>query len=119
MTSLIIYSYIASVILIILGTYTLLAKDNLLKKIIGLGIFTDGIHLFLISMGYRKEGIAPIIREINFHQFGAMVDPLPQALVLTSIVIELSVSAFAMALIIQAHKKFGTINAKELRSLKG
>ena len=119
MTSVIVYSYITAVILTVLGTYTLLAKDNLLKKIIGLGIFTDGIHLLLITLGYRRDGIAPIIMDINFHQFGAMVDPLPQALVLTSIVIELSVSAFAMALIIQAHKKFGTINTKELRSLKG
>lgn len=119
MTSMIAFSYIAAVILIVLGTYTLLAKDNLIKKIIGLGIFTNGIHLLLITLGYRTGAIAPIIRDINFHQFGAMVDPLPQALVLTSIVIELSVSAFAMALIIQTHRKFGTTESKELRSLKG
>lgn len=119
MTSAIVFSYITAVILTVLGTYTLLAKDNLIKKIIGLGIFTDGVHLLLITLGYRIDGIAPIIADINFHQFGAMVDPLPQALVLTSIVIELSVSAFAMALVIQAHRKFGTINTKDLRSLKG
>lgn len=115
----VVYSYVAAVILIALGTYTLLAKENLIKKVIGLGIFTDGIHLLLISIGYRKEGIAPIIPDISFHHFSAMVDPLPQALVLTSIVIDLSLTALALVLIIEVHKKYGTINAKHLRSLKG
>ncbi|MFH1433052.1 MAG: sodium:proton antiporter [archaeon] len=112
------YSYITAIILIALGTYTLLAKENLIKKVIGLGIFTDGIHLLLISIGYRAEGIAPIIRDISFSQFGTMVDPLPQALVLTSIVIDFSVTALALVLIIQVHKKFKTTDARELRSLK-
>lgn len=112
------YTYMTAIILIVLGTYALLAKENLIKKMIGLGIFTDGIHLLLISIGYKKEGIAPIIQNIDFHQFGTMVDPLPQALVLTSIVIDFSITALALVLIIQVHKKFGTINAKHLRSLK-
>ena len=114
----IVYSLTAAIILTALGTYALLAKDNLIKKIIGLGIFTDGIHLLLISIGYKEEGIAPIIRDINYQQLGAMVDPLPQALVLTSIVIELSITALALVIIIQIHKKYKTINSKHLRSLK-
>ncbi len=125
----IVYSLTAAVILIALGTYALLAKDNLIKKIIGLGIFTDGIHLLLISIGYKEEGIAPIIRDIHFNHatavnaintsaLNAMVDPLPQALVLTSIVIELSITALALVIIIQIHKKYNTINSKHLRRLK-
>ena len=114
----IVYSLIAAVALITLGTYALIAKDNLIKKIIGLGIFTDGIHLLLISIGYKQESIAPIIRDISYQHLGAMVDPLPQALVLTSIVIELSITALALVIIIQIHKKYNTINSKHLRSLK-
>lgn len=102
--------------LLLVGTVALLFNDNLIKKVIGLGIFTDGIHLFLISIGWRGGGIAPILSDISFRQFSLMVDPVPQALVLTSIVIDLSVTAVALAIIVQIHKHFGTLSAKKLGS---
>lgn len=116
-------AYTISFVLMALGIYAILAKENLIKKIIGLTIFTNGIHLFLISLGYfasAKTKIAPIITTLDYAPITELfVDPLPQALVLTSIVIDLSITALAAALIIQIHKKFKTISAKKLTGLKG
>ncbi len=112
--------YIVSMALVLVGIYALIVKENLIKKVIGLAVFSNGIHLFLISIGYRMGGIAPIIQELNFNQFSQLaVDPLPQAMVLTSIVINLSVTAVALSLIIQAHRKFGTTDSRKIRSLRG
>ncbi|MEM3518797.1 MAG: NADH-quinone oxidoreductase subunit K, partial [Candidatus Hadarchaeales archaeon] len=82
---------------------------------------TDGIHLFLISLGYRMvEGAsAPIYVGGDLSQFAATaVDPLPQALVLTSIVINISVLAFALSLAIYAYRHFGTLDVTAFRRLK-
>lgn len=106
--------FVGAFILLVIGLESLLLNDNLIKKVIGLGIFTDGIHLFLISIGWRGGGIAPIIQDISFRNFSIMVDPIPQALVLTSIVIDLSVTSVALAIIIKIYKNYGTLSAKKL-----
>ncbi|NOQ55468.1 MAG: cation:proton antiporter [Nanohaloarchaea archaeon] len=106
-------TYVFSLIFVIIGVYAIAIKENLIKKVIGLSIFTTGIHLLLISLGYRFGGIAPILLEnMGLSYFSTTaVDPLPQALVLTSIVIELSITALALALIIKNHKMIGTLEA--------
>lgn len=112
--------YIAAIMLVLVGTYALLIKENLIKKIIGLAVFTNGIHLLLITIGYRVPGIAPIIQDINFYQFAQVaVDPLPQAMVLTSIVISFSITAVALSLVIMAYRSFRTVNSRKIRGLKG
>lgn len=108
-----------AMILITIGMYALILKDNLLKKIIGLGVMTDGIHLFLISLGFRGDfstAIPPILSRPVLDNIPLYaVDPLPQALVLTSIVISVSVTAFAVMLAIRGYKLFGTLKMKEWR----
>jgi len=111
--------YTVSLMLMCIGIYTVLAKESLLKKVIGLSIFTNGIHLLLISLGYTKGGLAPILTTIDLRRLSLFVDPLPQALVLTSIVIDLSITALAVAVIIQVHRKFKTSSSKELNTLRG
>ena len=108
-------TYVTAIVLVAIGTYAIVVKENLIKKVIGLGLFTNGIHLLLISIGYRAGGIAPIFLEgMDLSHFSlTAVDPLPQALVLTSIVIELSVIALALALIIKYHKMTGTLDSSK------
>ena len=114
------FPYIIAMVLLMVGIYTLLAKDNLIKKIMGLAIFTSGIHLFMISVGYRMYGIAPILMDVDFNQFVATaVDPLPQALVLTSIVISVSVTAVALSLAVMVYRRFKTLNMSKIRGLRG
>jgi multicomponent Na+:H+ antiporter subunit C len=107
-------------LLITLGIYCLLLKRNLIKMIIGLSVLTDGIHLFLISLGYRAvEGVTAPIVTGDLSQFAAhAVDPIPQAMVLTSIVINICILALALSLSIYAYRHYGTLNPSEIRRLK-
>ncbi|MEM2192016.1 MAG: NADH-quinone oxidoreductase subunit K [Candidatus Hadarchaeales archaeon] len=114
-------NYTFAALLIGLGLYCLLVRRNLIKMVMGLSVLTDGIHLFLISLGYRTvAGVtAPIYTGGDISQFAAMaVDPLPQALVLTSIVINVSVLAFALSLAIYAYRHFGTLDVSVMRRLR-
>ena len=107
--------YIGAFGLILIGLYIILVKHNLIKVIVGLGILDTGVNLFLISIGYVTKGTAPIFSrsDINSEQ---MVDPVPQALVLTAIVIGVAVLALALSLAIRLYQHYGTLN---LRRIKG
>ncbi len=107
--------------LFLIGLYCALTKKNTVKIVIGLGIMEYAVNLFLILLGYRRRGIAPILdKDSNPLEFLARaVDPLPQALVLTSIVIGLGVTTMAIALCIRLYEKYGTFDISEIRRLKG
>lgn len=113
-------TYLAAVVLVAVGVYALVTKENLIKKVMGLAVLTNGTHMFLISLGYRTSGIAPIISFADSRIFSLIsVDPLPQAMVLTSIVINLSITALALSLVTRVYKLFGTVDTKKLKVLKG
>jgi len=109
--------YLLCVLLFCIGIYCVLTKKHLLKIIIGLGISEYAINLFFALLGYRMNGRAPILEKnqavIN------MVDPLPQALVLTAIVIGLAVTALLVALAMRIHEKYHTFDITEIRRLRG
>jgi multicomponent Na+:H+ antiporter subunit C len=109
--------YIASVGLILIGLYIIMVKRNLIKVIIGLNFFQTGINLLLISIGYVKMGTAPVFSRsgISAEQ---MVDPIPQALVLTAIVIGVAVLALALGLAIRLYEHYGTLNLRKVKELK-
>lgn len=110
-------AYAFPLLMIFLGITCLLYRDNLVKKVIGLGVFSNGIHLLLITIGFRGSlgsAVPPILDQANPAALLAYgVDPLPQALVLTSIVINTAVIAFALFAGIRAHQLFGTLRPKE------
>lgn len=109
--------YIAAVGLILIGLYITVAKKNLIKVIIGLGLFETGINLLLITVGYIRGGTAPIYSNPGL-QPSKMVDPIPQALVLTAIVIGVAVLALALALAVRLFEHHGTLNLRKIRDLK-
>ncbi len=109
--------YILCLFLFAIGIYCLLVKRNLIKKIIGFGIAEYAVNLFFILVGYRTGGEAPILdKNIIIRQF---VDPLPQALILTSIVIGLGVTALMVAITVRIYEKYKTFDIQQLRKLKG
>lgn len=116
------FNYTIAMLLITLGIYCLLLKRNLIKMIIGLSVLTDGIHLFLISLGYRADGMAAIVSGEWFADlpgFAARaVDPIPQALVLTSIVINICIVALALSLGIWVYRHYDTLDTRQLRRLR-
>ena len=107
--------------LIVIGLYGVVTKKNVVKIVIGLAIAEYGINLLLILIGYRKDGCAPVMApEMDPSAFAASsVDPLPQALVLTSIVISLGVLALMVALCIRLYERYGTFDVTEMRRLRG
>jgi len=113
--------YAMCLVLVAVGLYGVLAKKNIVKIVIGLMIMEYGVHLLLILIGYRGGGTFPIMRpgQDAAAYAAAAVDPLPQALVLTSIVISLGVLALLVALCIKLYEKFGTFDVTEMRRLKG
>jgi multicomponent Na+:H+ antiporter subunit C len=105
--------YIYIVILLLIGILILLTTSNLIKKIIGLGLFQSAILLFYISLGKVDGAIAPIIDT----KHGAAVlysSPLPQVLMLTAIVVGLATFAVAMNLIIRINEQFSSINEDQI-----
>ena len=119
--------------LFMLGLYCAVVKKNMVKIVIGLAIMEYAVNLFLIMLGYRTGGIAPIIDRTHLQSapgqaggvevlssfINSSVDPLPQALVLTSIVIGLGTLALMISLCIRAYEKYGTFDITEIRRLKG
>ncbi len=103
--------------LIVLGLYIVFTRKNLIRMVIGLDIADTGVNVLLVSTGYINGNTAPIFSKAGL-QVSHMVDPVPQALVLTSIVIGFGVSALALALIIRLYKKTGTLDTSKIRGLK-
>ena len=113
--------YVLLAVLMAVGLYGLLAKRNLLKKILGLVILEHAVNLFLILVGYRGEGVPPILLPSGDTQEFARtaVDPLPQALVLTAIVIGLGTVMLMVALALRIDQRYGTLDSNQLNKLKG
>jgi multicomponent Na+:H+ antiporter subunit C len=106
--------YIGAFGLVIIGLFIVLTRRNLIKVIIGLSILDTGINLFLISVGYIRDGTAPIFSVPGMDP-NSRVDPVPQALVLTAIVIGVAVLALALALAIQVYKHYGVLDLRKIR----
>jgi len=107
--------YAASVVLFLIGLYAVIAKDNLVKKFMGLNIMETAVFAFIVALGVVDGGDAPIMGESARAPF---TNPIPQALILTGIVVAVSTTALALSLIIRIHKQCGTIEADELREME-
>jgi multisubunit Na+/H+ antiporter MnhC subunit len=109
--------YVLCALLFSVGVYAVLSKKNLIKIIMGIIIAEYAVNLFLILLCWRKDGEAPILHPGAVGQ--VMVDPLPQALVLTSIVIGLATTAFLVAIAMRLHDRYGTYDITRIRELRG
>lgn len=109
--------YFLCFVLFCVGLYCILRKRNIIKIIMGLIIIENAVNLFLILIGYRTQGRAPILAKDQ--EILNMVDPLPQALVLTTIVIGLAVTAVVVSIAIRIYEKYGTFDITKIRRLKG
>ena len=109
--------YLLCLVLFSIGLYCILVKRNLIKIIIGLAIIEYEVNLAFILFGYRNAGRAPILAADQTIE--NMVDPLPQALVLTAIVIGLATTALIVAIAVRIYDRYKTFDITEIRRLKG
>lgn len=109
--------YILCFILFLVGLYGVLTQRNIIKIVIGLSFMEFSVFLFLALIGYIEGGTAPILSE-NFES-GNFVDPLPQAMVLTAIVIALAANSMLLTMAVKLYRKYGTFNIRRINQLKG
>lgn len=107
--------YLVVVALVVIGLATIVLKKNLIKIFLGITILQSAVNLFLISLGYREGGIAPIY---TYAPSTEMVMATPQALTLTSIVIGVATTALLLSFAVIIWKKYGTIDTDKMRRLK-
>lgn len=112
-------NYICSIILLTLGLYVIMVKTNLVQMVVGLGLLDYGVNLLIVSIGYSDGGTAPLYIESELAAGAHFVDPVPQALTLTSIVIGACVTAMALSVVIRIGQKYGTLDSREIRRLRG
>ena len=119
------YNYWIYVVLMMIGFYAVIAKKNLVKKVIGLNIFATAIFLFYISIGDIRNIPGKMVTEpIYWHMEHTnhidlvYVNPIPHVLILTGIVVSVSVTAVALALIIRIYREFGTIEEDKILELQ-
>lgn len=97
-------------VLFAVGTYLILTR-SILRIILGTGLLSHGAHLLILTMGGLKTGAPPLLGE----QAAVYTDPLPQALILTAIVISFGVTGFFFVLAYRAYNELGTDDMNELR----
>ena len=120
--------YLLTFALLVVGLYAVVAKKNLIRIIVGVLILDYAVNLLLVLIGYRAPagaaatiGQAPILADGQTADQLARtaVDPLPQAMILTSIVIGLGLTALMVALAVRLYEKYGTFDITKIRRLRG
>jgi len=110
------FPFLAAALLIGISVYILIFKRNLIKLIMGIGMLASGVNLFLVALGYRAGGGAPIYTGTPEE---TMVLPVPQALTLTSIVINVAVLALMLTMVILIYRHTGSLDSEKSRKMKG
>ncbi len=110
------YNYVVVVLLLGIGTYMLIENSNLVKKVIGMNVFQTGIFLFFITSAYVEGGAPPVV-EHGGHG-STYVSPLPHVLILTAIVVGVSLTAVALALVVRIYAEYGTLDENVLREVR-
>ncbi len=112
------YNYWIYVVLMMIGFYAMIGKRNLVKKLLGMNIFQTAIILFFVSTGVKKGGNIPIVDKYQALAGGVdaatIVNPLPHVLMLTAIVVGVSVTGVALAVLLRIYKEFGTLEEDEI-----
>lgn len=108
------------ILVILIGLWGLLTQKNLIKIVIGFALFDTGIHIVMVSIGYIKNRTAPIIDsavDMNNAE-NLVVDPIPQALVLTAIVIGLGITALMLSYVLKMYQKKKSLDITNYKDLK-
>lgn len=118
------YNYWIYILLMMIGFYAMISKKNLIKKLIGMNIVQTAVILFFISMGAKRGATIPIA----LHEYGKVltalqapqyVNPLPHVLMLTAIVVMISTTGVALAIVLRIYHTYGTVEEDELSAKEG
>jgi multicomponent Na+:H+ antiporter subunit C len=104
------YNYWVAIVLAMAGLYVVIARGNLVKKIVGLNVFQASVFLLYLTMGKVDGGTAPIVAE----GFTVYANPLPSVLILTAIVVGVATTALGLALVVCINREFGSIEEDDI-----
>jgi multicomponent Na+:H+ antiporter subunit C len=108
--------YAVAAWLFVVGLYGVVSSRHLVRTVLSLTVVQSATYIVLLGVGYRHGSLAPIVADIPSRSH--LVDPVVQVLVLTDVVIDATVTALLLALVVQAHKRFGSVDPAELRALR-
>ncbi len=106
------YNYWVFAVLLMIGFYAIMSRDNLIKKLLGLSILQSAVFLMYITMNKVTGGTAPIMQPDSPHQLYS--NPLPQVLILTAIVVSVSTTALALSIVVRIKETYGTVEEREI-----
>ena len=107
------YNYWITIFLMVAGLYIVVARSNMVKTLIGLGIFQTSAYLLYLSPGKVLGGTPPIVAD----GIETYSNPLPHVLILTAIVVGVATLALGLALVVRIHEAFGTIEEDEVTTV--
>jgi multicomponent Na+:H+ antiporter subunit C len=107
------YNYLITIFLMVAGLYIVVAKSNMIKTLLGLGVFQTSVYLLYLSPGKILGGTPPILAE-NIEVYS---NPLPHVLILTAIVVGVATLALGLALVVRINEAYGTIEEDEIMDL--
>ncbi|MEM9554990.1 MAG: cation:proton antiporter subunit C [Acidobacteriota bacterium] len=110
------FNYWAVIVLMMTGLYVVMAKPNLVKKVLGLMLFQVSVIMLYITLGKVRGGTVPIL--IDDAPDAVYSNPLPHVLMLTAIVVGLATTALALALVVRIHEEYGTLEEDEIRDIE-
>ena len=106
------FNYWIVIVLMMTGFYIVIARHNLIKKLIGLSVFQVSVFLLYITIGVIEGGTAPIVAE----GYAVYSNPLPSVLILTAIVVGVATIAVGLALVVRIQEEYGTIEEDEIQA---
>ena len=107
-----VFNYLIVVFLMMAGFYVVIAQGNLVKKLVGLGLFQTSVFILYITMGNLAGGQAPIVAEgLTLYS-----SPLPHVLILTAIVVGVATTAVGLALVVRIHEAYGSVEEDEIHA---
>lgn len=109
--------YAVAAWLFVIGLYGIVTSRNLVHLIVCLSVVQSSTYVLLLAIGYRSGGTAPIFADVSVST--KVVDPIVATLTLTDVVVEATVVALLLALAVQAHSRFGTVDPNEIGALRG
>jgi multicomponent Na+:H+ antiporter subunit C len=108
------YPYVLIAVLIGIGLYGMMIKRNLLKKVIGMAIFQTAIYLLYVQGATKVQGTIPVRVRALGTDAAVYINPLPQVIVLTAIVVGVAITGVALSLLLVAYRKYGTLDEELL-----
>jgi multicomponent Na+:H+ antiporter subunit C len=109
--------YVVAAWLFLVGLYGVVTSRNLIHLVVCLSVVQSSTYVFLLAIGFEAGGTAPVFYDVPVGT--PAVDPVVQALTLTDVVVGVTVTALLLALAVQEHKRFGTLDPEELRAIRG